>query len=92
LFFKPRRITETRKVENQPNHRLPFNIPLFQYTNFSSQVDIIGKRPNFSYDHYLENKLNRLKAECIAEDTAQKEREPHLDFRMICDPEELEGV
>jgi hypothetical protein len=44
------------------------------------------------YDHYLENKLNRLKAECIAEDTAQKEREPHLDFRMICDPEELEGV
>jgi hypothetical protein len=43
------------------------------------------------YDHYLENKLNRLKAECIAEDTAQKEREPHLDFRTICDPEELEG-
>jgi hypothetical protein len=47
LFFKPRRITETRKVENQPNHRLPFNIPLFQYTNFSSQVDIIAQAAKF---------------------------------------------
>jgi hypothetical protein len=44
------------------------------------------------YNRSLENKLNQLKAECIAEDIAEKEKTPGSRFQLICDPEELEGV
>ena len=40
----------------------------------------------------LKINLTGSRQNAFGEDTAQKEREPHLDFRMICDPEELEGV
>src|SRR5262245_38929571 len=92
LFFRPRRITERRKVENQPNHRLPFNIPLFQYSNFSGQVDIIAQAAKFFMTTTLKINLTGSRQNASGRIRHRKKREPNLDFRMICDPEEFEGV
>jgi hypothetical protein len=43
------------------------------------------------YKRSLENKLNQIKAECIAEDIAQRKKTPDLDFRMLCDAEDLDA-
>jgi hypothetical protein len=43
------------------------------------------------YNRSLENKVNQLKAECIAEDMAEREKTPGKG-QTVCDAEELEGV